>query len=105
MRHIWGGVEQSMNAMSTVTPYYTVTMRLYVFLDDVTNLTEAFARFNDLDGLAQCFVCDLHQILVFFRHITYEERFVQVTMEFTMVNRNVHVAQIAILRNMAPFCF
>lgn len=60
MRHIRSGVEQSMDAMAAVASYHTVTMRLNVFLDDITNLTEAFAWFNDLNGLRQCFVCDLH---------------------------------------------
>lgn len=69
-------MEQSMDAMTAVASYHTIAMRLYVFLDDVTNLTEAFTWLNNLNGFTQCFVCDLHQIFVFFGYITDEERFV-----------------------------
>lgn len=60
MRHIRSGVEQSMDAMTAVASHHTITMRLYVFLYDVTNLTKTFTWFYDLNGLTQSFVCDLH---------------------------------------------
>jgi hypothetical protein len=37
MGHIWCSVEQPMDAVAAIALHHTVTVRLYVFLDHVSN--------------------------------------------------------------------
>lgn len=97
VRNVGRRVKQTMNAVSSVVPDHTVSVRRDVLLDDVANLSEAFARFHNLNGLAQRLVRHLDQVLVLLRHIAHEKGFVQITMKITMVNGHIHVAQISIL--------
>lgn len=98
MRHIWCGVEQSMDAVTAVALHDAVTMSLNVLLNDVADFAIPFAWLHNGNGLLQCLVRNFHQILVFLRHISHEERLIQIAMKATMIDGDINVAQISILR-------
>lgn len=99
MRYIRCCVEETMNSMTAITFDHAKAMALDVLLNDIANLTVTFTGFHNFNCFLQRFVCDLNQILVFLRHISDEECLIQITMESTMVNCHINIAQVTVLQN------
>lgn len=70
-----------------------------MFLNYITNFSVPFAGFDNLNRLLQRLVRHIHQILVFLRNVSNEERLIQITMKSTMIDSHVHVTQISVLKH------
>lgn len=98
MRHIWCCVEETVNPMATVAFHHAVSVRLNIFLNHIPNFSILLTRPDDLNGLAEGFVSDLHEILVLIRNIAHEEGLIEIPMKTTMVDSDIHIADITILQ-------
>lgn len=51
MRHIRRGMKQTMNSVAAVATHHAETMRLRMFLYNITDLSVLFTRFHNVDSL------------------------------------------------------
>lgn len=98
MGHIRCRMEQSMDAMSAITLDNRKTVRLGMFLDDVANIPVFLSGFNELDRFVQALVSDFHKILVLFADVPNEESFIEISVESSVVNCYVDIAEITIFQ-------
>lgn len=97
MRYIWRSMEQPMYTMSAITPDNTESIGLCMLLYHIPDLTVLLARLHNVYGLHKALVRHLDEFACCFRHITNKERLVQVSMEATVVDSDIYVADIPIL--------
>lgn len=98
MRYVRRSVEESMYSMAAVTPDYAESVRLSMFLYYITDLSVFLSGLYNVDGLGQAFVGDLHELLVYRRHLSNKERLIQVSMKAIVIHSDVYVAQVSALQ-------
>lgn len=90
-------MEKLMYTMSAIRLHNAKAMLLNMLLDNVADFAIPFARFNDVNRFAQCLVCDLNELLVLIRDVTYKESLVQIAVEASVKDSHVQVANVSVL--------
>lgn len=98
MRDVWSSVKQTMNTMATVAPNNAETVRLSVFLYNITNLAIFFTRFNNIYCFGKTLVSNFDKFLYLRLDITDQKSLVKITVKTVVVNGNVNVANITVLQ-------
>lgn len=97
MWHVRGSVEQLVYSMSAIRLHNAKAMLLNMLLDNVSDFAIPFARFNDVNGFAQCLVCDLNELLVLIRDVTNKESLIQIAVETSVIDGHVQVTDVPVL--------
>lgn len=82
-------MKETVNAVSTVCSYYTVSILANMILNNIAYLSESQARLYDGDSFHQSFVSHFGELFGLFVHFADKQGLVEITVEASVIYSHI----------------